>query len=285
MEEYRPEQEKAAEKWNVVPDVHAEDFIYQYVLGHPGFETKQAAIQCYYDDGANSAKRLRELLSGVCRLDVNTPFDLFEFAAGYGCVSRHLKAAMPACNVLACDIHKQAVDFIRDVLGVDALLSDSCPEEMNTGGRLFKTVFALSFFSHMPKHTFSRWMKRLYEVLEPEGFLIFTTHGLESRRQYFGDCRYDAEGFHFRPLTEQKDLSLEEYGATAVHPAYVLKEAFRIPGLTLKFFQEGFWWEHQDVFVFQKKPGYGLDECREADASLRARLQRFLGHAVSRFAR
>ncbi len=283
MKEYRLERETAAEKWKVVSEIHAEDFMYQYLLEHPGFETKQAAIQRYFDDGANSAKLLRELLSGVCKFDVNTPFDLFEFASGYGCVSRHLKAAMPASNVLACDIHQQAVDFIQNVLDVDALLSDSCPEGMNTGGRLFKTVFALSFFSHMPKHTFSRWMKRLFDVLEPEGFLIFTTHGLESRRRFFGDCRYDAGGYHFRPLTEQKDLSLEEYGATTVHPAYVLKEAFKIPGLTLKFFQEGFWWEHQDVFVFQKQAGYGLDECREVDGSLRARLKKFLCHPALPF--
>ena len=45
MKEYRLERETAAEKWKVVSEIHAEDFMYQYLLEHPGFETKQAAIQ------------------------------------------------------------------------------------------------------------------------------------------------------------------------------------------------------------------------------------------------
>lgn len=276
MDEYRSERELSAQKWNVNPAIHARDFIYKFVMEHPEFTSKQDAIQYYFDDGANSAKRLRDLLTDVCRMNKETPFDLFEFASGYGCVSRHLATAMPACNVLACDIHQQAIDFLQDELGVKALLSASRPEDLNTEGRLFKVVFVLSFFSHMPKHTFSRWLNSLFSKLEPGGFLIFTTHGLESRRRFFGNCNYDPEGFHFRQITEQKDLPLQEYGATAVHPQYVFNQLYRLPGLTLKYFREGFWWDHQDLFICQKEPGYGFNECREKESSLRDRLRKLL---------
>ena len=42
----------------------------------------------------------------------------------------------------------------------------------------FDVVFALSFFTHMPKSTFGRWLARLPRG-PPSGQLAFTTHGLK----------------------------------------------------------------------------------------------------------
>jgi 2-polyprenyl-3-methyl-5-hydroxy-6-metoxy-1,4-benzoquinol methylase len=50
----------------------------------------------------------------------------------------------------AYDIHQQAIQFIQEKLKTEAVLSASRPEDLDLN-RAFDVVFALSFFSHMPK--------------------------------------------------------------------------------------------------------------------------------------
>ncbi|HZL41831.1 MAG TPA: methyltransferase [Verrucomicrobiae bacterium] len=243
---------KFAKRWGVSPEVHPEDFIFRFIIAHSGFASKDAAIQYYFDDGAKSAQKLRKLLAEDCHLDVDTGnLRLLEFASGYGAVTRHLKGALPACRIIGCDIHPEAIRFVQS-LGVEAAQSAPRPEDLHfdTG---FDVVFALSFFSHMPKSSFGRWLHKLASVLKPGGHFIFTTHGMISRKS-FPDWAFDKDGFYFVPFSEQKDLSTAEYGSTVVKPQYVYDQLARIPDVELVAFHEGFWWEHQDTFVIRRKP-------------------------------
>ena len=86
-----------------------------------------------------------------------SPFKLLEFASGYGCVTRHIKKN-PDYDVVSCDIHPQAVDFLRSRIDVKAIQSMHVPEEFAPVDK-FDVVFALSFFSHMPKSSFGRWLR------------------------------------------------------------------------------------------------------------------------------
>ena len=49
--------ESLAAKWGVIPDIHPQDFIFQNLWTYPGFESKDKALEVYFDDGANSAQR------------------------------------------------------------------------------------------------------------------------------------------------------------------------------------------------------------------------------------
>ena len=244
--------ELAAQRWGVSPEIHPKDFIFRFLCEHPALSNEKAiehyskAIEHYFNDGQQSAQTLRKLLSDVCGLE-GKPVELLEFASGYGCVTRHLRSVIPLCVPIACDIHQEAVVFIADHLGVPAVLSTPQPEALRIA-KVFDVVFALSFFSHMPKSSFSRWLRKLASLTKPEGVLIFTTHGRVSQK-YFPSCQFDADGFYFLPTSEQKDLSTEEYGSSVVTPDYVLRQLFEIPALTLTYFQEGYWWKHQDIYV------------------------------------
>ena len=135
-----------ASSLNVVADIHRCDYIYQFIADHPNY--KDSALQYYLSTGRQSAVNLREIIR---ECHPNSPsVSILEFASGYGCVTRHFADVLPEATVTACDIHPAAVEFIANTIGVRSVHSAPVPERLALDGA-FDVVFALSFFSHMPK--------------------------------------------------------------------------------------------------------------------------------------
>jgi SAM-dependent methyltransferase len=243
---------RCADRFEVLPDIHRNDFIFQFLASHPAFASIEEAIGRYFDTGQRSAHRFDELVSR-CYPPHEGRLDVLEFASGYGCVSRHLKKLNVRYNCVACDIHQTAVDFLQNHLEVPAILSASDPNRFSTSQR-FAVVFALSFFSHIPRPTWARWFEKLLGLVADDGLLIFTTHGRRSGR-FFGNPVLDDDGFWFRPESEQKDLSPQEYGSTIVAPRYVFSHFAPITDAHLVFFEEGLWYRHQDTYIVQRSGG------------------------------
>ena len=240
---------KAASALGVASDIHPEDMIFRWLITNPVFKEKQLAVKYYLNDG----KRSSEIFDGLVTtlLDrPDRPLSVLEFASGYGCVSRHWKTFGDKYEVVACDIHPQAVDFIATKLGVAAIVSNKDPAALKIG-RQFDIVFALSFFSHMPARSWERWVRSLLNVVSPNGLLIFTTQGLKSR-VHLGEPTLDDEGYWFSPESEQKDLPTEEYGQTIVTPSFVFARLARIPEAHPIYFREASWWNHQDTYAVRK---------------------------------
>jgi len=243
----------AAGRHRVSADVHPEDHIFRFLIENRSFASQTDAVDYYFDDGARSFGKLLDVLTKTCRLAANEPIRILEFASGYGCVTRHAKNAATRHAITACDIHPEAVRFVQEKLQNPAVLSHRLPESLELAAN-YDVVFALSFFSHMPKTSFGRWLKRLAALVDTgrcgAGWLIFTTHGLLSRK-FLGECPLDDDGFWFRGQSEQGDLDVQDYGLTLTRPDYVLKQLFEIPNVMLASYREGFWWEHQDLWVLK----------------------------------
>lgn len=124
------------------------------------------------------------------------------------------------------------------------------PDDFNHPSR-YDVVFALSFFSHMPRSTWGRWLAALYASVLPGGVLIFTTQGQLSAK-YFGSPPLSADGYWFGSNSEQKDLDLANYGQTIVTEDFVRREIADKLNLKTFIFREGFWWGHQDCYVVRK---------------------------------
>lgn len=251
--ELRRECREHASPLGVTPAVHEADFIFQFILAHPGFPKRGDAVRHYFQDGRRSALRLGSLLT---RLGKNGgPGEertrLLEFASGYGCVTRHLDQALDGVELTACDIHPEAVRFVEQEMNVGALLSRSIPEEF-APPQSFDVVFALSFFSHMPERTWARWLTRLLACLKDDGVLIFTTQGLASRES-FGNPEIPENGLWFRTGSEQKDLDGDEYGSAIVTPRFVATEIERA-GAMLTLYEAASWWDIQDLYVVRRTP-------------------------------
>ncbi|MDT4894869.1 MAG: hypothetical protein QOE97_3904 [Pseudonocardiales bacterium] len=241
---------RAATPLGVSPRIHPDDLLWPFILGHPAFPDPVDAANYYFSDGAESARKLAELIERHVGPGRTGGARLLEFASGYGMVTRHLPRALPGVDVLSCDIHPAAVDFVRDQLGGKTMLSEHRPEDFDPH-ETFDVVFALSFFSHMPAATFGPWLAALYRAVRPGGVLAFTTHGLSSRAA-LGDPPVNADGFWFMPSSEQSDLDGGEYGSSLSTPDFVVRELYRHVGAPLAEYRGGYWWEHQDLYVVAK---------------------------------
>lgn len=260
-------------KHNVASVVHPNDFIFKFLLGNPVFQNLEPAVAYYFDDGARSAAKLKELLQDICGWK-GEPFNLLEFASGYGCVTRHLHNVLPEATVTSCDIHTEAVKFLADYLSVKTLISDSQPEKLAANDD-YDIVFALSFFSHMPVTTWTQWFDSLLSRVKPGGYLIFTTHGWLSRR-HFAYPQFNKDGFWFRQDSEQKDLDTAEYGQAVVEPRFVFHEAAKNSSGRIVNFQEAFWWTHQDVYIVKRETVLEAPGVPATESNLRTTLARLI---------
>src|SRR5579862_5499675 len=126
--EIDPAERRVAEALNIKPDIHRQDFIFQFLRDQKFRGDTKAAIKNYYQVGSYSAGKLGEILKRITAhraeiKDVWTPRTALDFASGYGSVARHIKNTSPHLQLTACDIHPQAISFLRDVLQVDAIES------------------------------------------------------------------------------------------------------------------------------------------------------------------
>ena len=101
-----------ASEFNVKPDIHEKDYIFEFLMENKSFTCQEDAINYYFMDGEKSAKKLLRYISDVCEFD-NKIIKLLEFASGYGCVTRHFKNVLQDINVTSCDIHEEAITFIK----------------------------------------------------------------------------------------------------------------------------------------------------------------------------
>lgn len=237
-----------ADETGVVSDIHPDDLIFRFVVEFPGFLTNEQAVKYYFHDGANSAKKLSNLLFSQLGLRRSADTSLLEFASGYGCVTRHLIRELAPVTIVSCDIHEAACAFIESSIGVKAILSATKPENLGIKNNSFDVVFALSFFSHMPEHTWGRWLKSLFDKVKPGGYLIFTTHGMTTWEN-LGKPIISQGGIWFAPASEQKDLDVADYGSTIVTPEYVNRAVENILHQSVLRMDEADWWGHQDLYV------------------------------------
>jgi SAM-dependent methyltransferase len=225
-----PDPATIAARLGVSAAIHPSDFMYIYHLGPDASQwhhTRPKATKLYFEDGHCSAAHLEELVAQLHPEHRKRKLRLLEFASGYGMVSRHIARMTDRYELTACDIHDQAIRFLKEELHIDALGSRTDPDELELPSH-FDVVFALSFFSHVPDATWGRWLRRLYNSLDDGGILIFTTHG-QGAHDRVGRPHFVSDGYWFAPASEQADLNPQDYGSMLVEPFYVFKhvESFR----------------------------------------------------------
>jgi SAM-dependent methyltransferase len=225
-----------------------------------GQRRPRAGLKEYFTLGRYSADLTKIMITDVQKVYEGPEWDwaprrVLDFASGYGCTARHLRQVFADSICGTCDIHLDAVNFNKDVLGVESYISSPVPEQLKLPPQ--DVIFAHSFFSHMPETTWTRWLQALANALAPGGVLIFTTHGFALDKRGYPGLTVKANGFGFIAQSEQDDLRTAEYGLTISYPRWVLAVLAFMPELRLSKFQEGLWWgTHgtQDTYVCVKEP-------------------------------
>jgi SAM-dependent methyltransferase len=233
------------------PIVHPEDYMFSFIIKMG--KTPRQGVFDYFQGGDRTARMLAHLVRQCLAQRVESAPTMLEFASGYGRMTRHLIRHLPEVELSCCDIHEQAVQFTRQVLGVRTVLSSSLPADL-TLNETYDVISAISFFSHVPDSTFKYWLKALFDRLKLGGHLIFTTHGRSFMRRVAKDLYTTPEipacGFFFAPTSEQQDIDSSQYGAMFVTQEYVANQFMGLPADGLHF-QEGVW-SGQDLYVVQR---------------------------------
>ncbi|HEX8253344.1 MAG TPA: class I SAM-dependent methyltransferase, partial [Thermoanaerobaculia bacterium] len=85
----------------------------------------------------------------------------------------------------------------------------------------FDLILVASLFTHLPPATFTPWLRRLAELLTPNGLLIFSVHD-----QSLAPVKVDGIAFH--SYSESRVLEGEDYGSTWVSEEYVREQVASI---------------------------------------------------------
>jgi len=111
-------------------------------------------------------------------------------------------------------------------LGVNGIVSTGKPENYLIE-RKFDCILANSFFSHMPERTFTNWLQNLYDLLTPNGILMFSVHDQCLLQPH---VEMPAKGILFSPESESQSLDKEEYGTTYVTEKFVRELVEKVSG-------------------------------------------------------
>lgn len=142
---------------------------------------------------------------------------LLDFACGYGRLQRLMSLQVDPELLWASDINHSALAYVVNSFGVNGI--DSCPEpERFSTSEKFDVIWVASLFSHLPRHLFEAWLKRLASYLTPAGVLCFSVHD---------ECLLPSSislldnGLHFIKQSEDSSLDVEIYGTTYVSENFI----------------------------------------------------------------
>jgi hypothetical protein len=171
-----------------------------------------------------------------------------DFASGYGRLTRFLVQELPPNKIWIADIYTDAVKFQKEQFGVNCITSVNSPTEFNIDIK-YDCIFVASLFSHLPKETFLGWLNKLYDLLSPNGILIFSVHDTAILPDHL---KLGSEGFLFVPESESASLEKNEYGTMYVNECFVAETIKSVTG-NLNFFRKprGLW-GFQDIYIVGK---------------------------------
>ncbi len=211
-----------------VAEIHEEDDLLHYGLdvasAEPAFRYYRAA-QGYFAGGEWNAAEVESALAEVgCSLRDVASF--LEFACGYGRLTRHFVNWISPSRITVSDIDRQAVDFVTQEFGVRGFYSAPTPGELTDNGR-YEVIVVVSLFSHLPIHNWGPWLRRMNEMVDPGGFLLFSTLGMHAWDVNVSEVAKEAfeakaEGFLYREQNETRGrLSTDIYGMSYVSERFV----------------------------------------------------------------
>lgn len=228
--------------------IHPNDLLYRYICKK--FPTDGHTR--YFRGGARDAVAMAALVHN--KLSKKESIRIMDFAAGYGRVVRHMRELFPNATVAASDIHEEAYHFLRE-LGIESYLSSHNPDLLSLGDP-YDFIYVLSLFSHLPDHSFTKWLAALYDHLRPGGFLLVTANGEFARGklpEQFLPYFDAAKGYGFRALVvDQPDLNAQEYGSMSISEEYFRAAVAKIDPRAIVTHRPGVWLSHQDEWLIER---------------------------------
>ncbi len=250
--------------------VDAEDeMLIQYL--NLGGQNRGQALVLYFDSGRRIWATMAALLGWrFHRLaDPERPFQLLDFASGYGRVTRYAVLDVPPERIWVADIYERGVRFQEAAFGVHGLVSRADPERFECA-ETFDAILVSSLFTHLPEAAFRAWFRRLYGRLNPGGMLVFSVHDEDLLAP---GRALPPSGLLFDPSSESGSLPSEQYGTTYVDEPFVRRVlADLAPGASVHRISRGLN-NFQDLYAVVPEAG-----CDFSALTVRAEPEGFVEH-------
>ena len=173
---------------------------------------------------------------------------LLDFACGYGRLGRWLDLDLPATRIWSSDIYAGGVEFQQKQFGHNGIVSVPVPTDFTCRQR-FDFIFVASLFSHLPEPTFLGWLRRLYELLDEDGVLVFSVHDEPGAPPGMAVPR---SGILFLAQSESGSLDKQQYGSSWVTEAFVARSIAKATNSSSYIRIPRGLCHHQDLYVVTK---------------------------------
>ncbi len=230
--------------------IHEKDEMYLYILQHSFSNgNKDCAYFHYLQNGEQMIDAVRQIIKWGFG-SFNNLSSFLDFACGYGRFMRFLTQELPVERIRASDINADAVRIQVEQFGISGIVSVLIPED-HRDNNVYDCIFVASLFSHLPEKTFIGWLKRLYNMLTPEGLLIFSVHDVDIMPP---NLHMSDNGIIFIE-SESSPLNKSYYGTTYVTESFVRNVINTTSGQKDSYCRivkglSGF----QDIYVISRNP-------------------------------
>ncbi len=233
--------------------IHADDEMLIFLLQAFKGDRNQALLS-YFKSGQEAMNRVRQVVNWRFK-DLAKIESFLDFACGYGRFTRFLVQELSPQKIWVADIYTNAVKFQQEEFGVTGLFSVPHPENFQCD-RKFDFIFVASLFSHLPESTFVPWLKVLFNLLTPQGILLFSVH---DEAILLDGLTMPESGFYFQEISESRSLDTQQYGSTWVAERYVKTAIAQATNNQSSYLRiaKGLW--QQDLYLVVKDSAENFD--------------------------
>jgi SAM-dependent methyltransferase len=136
---------------------------------------RHADAAYFLESGRRHADLIRDLLA-----DAGSPIETLEAILDWGCgcgrILRHWQS-LEQTRVLGCDINPKMVDWCNETLTFAEVTRNELAPPFPYPDSSVDLVYALSVITHLPEQLQHAWIADCFRVLEPKGYLMFSTLG------------------------------------------------------------------------------------------------------------
>jgi SAM-dependent methyltransferase len=209
---------------------------------------------------AVSRSALRAIVQALAAAGLSQPATILDLPCGYGRVTRALRAAWPAAELVAADQSTAAVAFCAEQFAAQRWEVEdylSLDEEAAERRDRFDLIWSGSLLCSLDPAQIDESLSTLLSMLRPDGVLVAAYHGRDSARRFReradGELRSVAKSFAdrgsgFRPAQEATGL-----GTAAMAPDWLLSRLAPNRHASVVTLTERGWADHLDVVAVTRR--------------------------------
>jgi SAM-dependent methyltransferase len=206
-------------------------------------------MHVFYQNGRLGADCIRAILekNGI---ELNGLFSFLDFGCGCGRILRFWNE-LQGPRICGSDYNRDLVAWCRNHLPFGHFQTNKPQPPLDYHDEEFEFVYAISVFTHLAEKWQTPWMKELWRICRPGGFVLFTVHG-ESYLDRLPDD--EKEKFRAGKLAVIRERYTGSNICGVFHPESFVRNVLAAGFSVIDFWPLGAKDANQDMYLFKKSP-------------------------------